>query len=144
MSTSYSNLENHYQLTNEEFERLFEKGTLPPTLFTHEAHLRLAWVYVNKYGIEQACDKLCDEIKQFDKIHGDGDKFNKTVTVAAARAVYHFMLKSNSDRFSSFMKEFPRLKTAFKDLLNQHYAFDVFSNETAKVSFVEPDILPFD
>lgn len=144
MSALHSNLENHFQLTNKEFEHLFEKGTLPPTLFTHEAHLRLAWIYVNKYGIEKACDKLCDEIKQFDTIHGDGSKFNTTVTVAAARAVYHFMLKSNSDTFSAFMEEFPRLKTAFKDLLDQHYAFDVFSSETAKVGYVEPDILPFD
>lgn len=144
MSDLRSNLENHYQFNDEEFELQFEKGTFPPALFTHEAHLRLAWVYIGKYGIERACDKLCYEIRQFDKLHGDGSKFNKTVTIAAARAVYHFMLKSNSDSFAALLIEFPRLKTAFKDLLDQHYAFDVFSNETAKVSYVEPDILPFD
>ncbi|MEX0314566.1 MAG: hypothetical protein AB3N18_10340 [Allomuricauda sp.] len=135
---------NHSELSDVQFEDLFEKGELPPSLFDHEAHLRLAWLYIKKYGEERAMDKSCFEIKQFDKLHGNGDKFNVTVTIAAIKTVHHFIQKSNAEDFLAFSKEFPRLKTAFKELLDQHYGFDIFSNKIAKESFVEPDIRPFD
>lgn len=135
---------NHSQLDDKEFETLFEKGDLPPSLFSHEAHLRLAWLYINKYGEKEAAAKTCREIKQFDHLHGKGDKFNTTVSVAAIKMVHHFIKKSESNDFFSFIQEFPRLKTAFKELLFQHYGLDIFSNEEAKTSFIEPDLLPFD
>ncbi|WP_420601345.1 hypothetical protein [Flagellimonas sp.] len=135
---------NHSELSDVQFENLFEKGDLPPSLFDHEAHLRLAWLYITKYGEKGAVDKSCSEIRQFDKLHGDGTKFNTTVTIAAVKTVQHFMKKSNADDFYGFIKEFPRLKHAFKALLDQHYAFDIFSNERARTSYMEPDIQPFD
>ncbi|MEO9513968.1 MAG: hypothetical protein ABJN84_05330 [Flavobacteriaceae bacterium] len=133
----------HTQLSDKEFEALFEKGNLPPSLFSHIAHLRLAWLYINKYGEEKAAVKMCQEIKQFDQLHGKGDKFHKTITVAAVKLVKHFMNKSETNDFEGFIKEFPRLKTAFKELLGFHYSFDIASSEKAKAEFVAPDLLPF-
>ena len=135
---------NHFQLTDAEFESQFEKGKLNPRLFSHEAHLRLAWIYIQKYGESGASDKICREIQQFDQMHGDGTKFNATVTVAAVKMVHHFMRKSISGDFNTFIEKYPRLKTSFKDLLEQHYKMDVFANEEAKSHFVQPDLLPFD
>ena len=136
-------LTNHFQLTDTEFETCFENGTLPPTLFDHEAHLRLAWVYIKKYGEAKAIEKVCEDIKQYDLLHGKGDKFHVTVTVAAVKAVHHFYQKTKSGDFKGFIEKFPKLKTAFKALLDQHYGFNIFSNEKAKVQYLEPDLLPF-
>lgn len=137
-------LTDHSQLSDKEFEALFEKGDLPPSLFSHEAHLRLAWLYIKKYGQEKAAEKTCEEIKQFDRLHGKGDKFNTTVSVAAIKMVHHFIKKSESNDFYTFINKFPRLKTGFKELLHQHYGLDIFSNKEAKTSFIEPDLLSFD
>jgi hypothetical protein len=137
-------LKHHSHLSDKEFENLFEKGDLPPSLFSHEAHLRLAWLYIKKYGQEKAAEKICREIKQFDHLHGKGDKFNITVSVAAIKMVDHFIKKSESNDFYTFIKKFSRLKTGFKELLYQHYNLDIFSNKEAKTSFIEPDLLPFD
>ncbi len=133
----------HYQFDDITFESKFEKGNLPPSLFTHEAHLRLAYIYLRKYGVKKAAKKISHEIEQFDRLHGRGDKFNKTITVAAIKVVYHFIGKSKSKDFKSFIQEFPRLKAAFKELLHTHYSPDIFTSKTAKVKFVEPDLLPF-
>lgn len=134
---------NHFQLTDIEFERRFESTDLPPNLFTHEAHIRLAWIHILKYGEEKAVSKICEQILNFDNVHGKGDKFHMTVTVAAVKMVNHFIKKSQSNDFKVFIKEFPRLKAAFKELLEFHYGFDIFSSEKAKVDFVTPDLLPF-
>ena len=126
------------------FERQFREGALDPALFTHEAHLRLAWLYITQYGVASALQKISTEIKQFTIRHGAPDKFNKTLTVAAVKAVYHFILKSKAKGFQEFVTEFPRLKYHFKDLMAAHYSFDIYTNPKAKQHFLPPDIEPFD
>lgn len=135
---------NHYQLNDIEFQKQFKNGTLDPKLFDHEAHLRLAWIYITQDGVETAVNLICDQLLNYVIILGAADKFNKTVTVAAVRAVYHFMLKSDADHFKIFITEFPRLKHNFKELLASHYNIDVFNSKIARSTFLEPDLLPFD
>lgn len=137
-------MENHYQFNNKAFELQFRNGTLNPSLFNHEAHIRLAWVHITKYGIEQALINVDSQLYNFVCSLGAKDKYNKTVTLAGVKAVYHFVRKSKSNNFNDFIEEFPRLKTNFKDLLAQHYNSDIFNSETAKSSFLEPNVLPFD
>ena len=137
-------MENHFELTNQEFEQQFESTTLPPHLFSHEAHLRLAWIHIKKYGVEKAIENVSSQIKAFAIRHGDRKKFNVTLTAAAVRAVYHFLLKSQSNNFKDFINEFPRLKTSFKDLINSHYSGNIFASPLAKEILLEPDLLPFD
>lgn len=137
-------MKNHYQLNDKQFLEVFEKATLDPKLFDHEAHLRLAYLLINISNIDIAIDKTCEQILTYATSLGASNKYNKTVTVAAVKAVYHFMLKSESDNFKDFIAEFPRLKLNFKGLLAQHYNIDVFNSEIAKSSFLEPDLLPFD
>jgi len=131
-------------MTDQEFVHLFETGKLSPSLFTHEAHLRLAYIYLKNFGEKTAINKCCEGIRQFDRLHGDGTKFHKTLTVASVKAVRHFMQKSRSTTFDGMIAEFPRLKTSFKQLLNQHYAFDLLKNPEAKTEYVAPDLIPFD
>ena len=136
-------MENHFKLTDLEFEQQFIHCKLNPNDFTHEAHLRLAWIFINKYGIEKAMDIVQNQLKNFVKFVGAKDKYNTTLTIAATKAVYHFMLKSNSNTFKDFITEFPRLKYNFKELMACHYGFDIFNSIKAKQEFLEPDLLPF-
>ena len=135
---------NHFQYTDKQFEQQFESCELDPTLFNHEAHLRLAWIHINKYGMDNALSNIQSQIKNFVKYVGAEDKYNTTLTVAAIKAVYHFMVKSESDNFDDFIREFPRLKNSFRELIDAHYGFDIFNSEQAKSEFLEPDLLPFD
>lgn len=127
------------------FEAQFKACTLDPNLFDHEAHLRLAWIHIRRYGKETAIDNICHQLYRFTEHLGASHKFNTTITVAAIKAVNHFILQSKSDNFPNFVKEFPRLKTNFKDLLAAHYSnVDIYTSEIAKKEFIEPDLLPFD
>lgn len=126
-----------------EFLNAFESGSFPPSLFDHQAHLRLAWGYLKRYGEQRAIEKVCQGIQAFDKLHGDGSKFHKTLTVASVKVVHHFMQKSSSAHFSDCIQEFPRLKSSFKELLDQHYGFDLLADQKAKKEYIAPDLLPF-
>ncbi|HEX2607804.1 MAG TPA: hypothetical protein VHK91_10510 [Flavisolibacter sp.] len=136
-------MNHHYQLTDRQLEEQFEDGTFDPSLFSHEAHLRLGWIHIRKYGLLQAEENLCQQIRSFAEQHGAAMKFHTTVTIAAAKALYHFMQKSQSDTFFDFIHEFPRLQFHFREVLGHHYGFDVFREEEARLTYIEPDLLPF-
>ena len=137
-------MKKHLELSDSEFERQFINCELNPEIFTHEAHLRLAWINIKKYGIEEAENNVQNQLQKFVGFVGAKDKYNTTLTLAAIKAVYHFMLRSDSGSFQEFIAEFPRLKYKFKELMSCHYGFDIYNSEKAKTSFLEPDLLPFD
>ncbi|MFD2561551.1 hypothetical protein [Aquimarina rubra] len=136
-------MKTHFDLTNSEFEKQFKEGILDPSLFNHEAHIRLAWIYLNKHDIHTACREISTQILAYVTQLNATDKFNKTLTIAAVKTVNHFVLKSKSNCFQDFIAEFPRLKYNFKDLLYSHYSFDIVNSEKAKTEYLEPDLLPF-
>ena len=136
-------MQSHHALTDREFEQQFAATSLPPEYFTHEAHLRLAWIHIRRYGLQKAVENICRQIASFDQKHGDGTKYNVTVTIAAVRAVHHFMRRSEADTFVVFLEEFPRLRSQLKALLARHYSWDIFSDPAAQKVYQEPDLLPF-
>jgi len=137
-------MEKHFELSDAEFEKQFINCELSPDIFSHEAHLRLAWINIKKYGIKKAVTNLQGQLREYVKSVGAENKYNTTLTLAAIKAVYYFMLKSYSNSFRGFMIEFPRLKNNFRELMSCHYGFDIYNSEKAKMKFLQPDLLPFD
>ena len=137
-------MEKHFTLTDNEFEKQFRSCLLDSAIFTHEAHLRLAWIHITKYGADVAIDNIRNQLQNFVINLGAKNKYNETVTIAAIKAVYHFMLKSKTDNFKDFIAENSRLKNNFKELLSFHYQTDIFNSATAKKKYLVPELLPFD
>jgi len=131
------------ELTDDLFEAQFKNGTLDPAVFDHEAHLRLAWIHITKYGVDAAMENISTQLYAFVTALGAKDKYNHTLTIAAVKAVGHFVSRSDQDNFAGFIQQFPRLKTDFKGLMRAHYGIDIFNSATAKQQWLEPDLLPF-
>ena len=136
-------MEQHFILSDIEFEEQFENALLEPTIFTHEAHLRLAWIHILKYSETKAIENITEQLQNYVRHLGVADKYNETLTVAAIKAVKHFMQKQSLETFYDFIKTYPRLKTNFKDIIEQHYGFDIFNSTNAKEKYLEPDLLEF-
>lgn len=136
-------MQSHFELTDAAFEQQFQHSTLDPALFNHEAHLRLAWIHVKKYGVEKAVANISYQLLNYVDHLGARDKYNTTVTIAAIRAVNHFYHKSKSNSFQGFIEEFPRLKNNFKEIIGAHYGNDIFKSVIASQQYVEPDLMPF-
>ena len=136
-------MEAHFELSDELFEQQFQTCTLNSALFSHEAHLRLAWIHIKKYGVEKAAENISEQLTTFVAYAGARDKYNKTLTIAAIKAINHFIYQSGTNNFYDFIQEFPRLKFNFKELMSYHYQIDIYNSEIAEREFVEPDLLPF-
>jgi hypothetical protein len=137
-------MDNHFELTDLELEEQFASGALDQKLFSHEAHLRLAWIHISNYGIHQAITAIRKQLQDFAERIGKKDKYNETITIASLHAVHHFMRRSKTDTFKDFITENPGLKFNFKELLGFHYRTNIFLSEKAKEGYLEPELLPFD
>ena len=137
-------MHDHYQFSDESFVEQFSNCSLNPELFSHEAHLRLAYLNIQKLGVEKAIETTCSQLINFTKHIGEFQIYNVTVTIAAIKTVDHFIRKAESENFIEFIQEFPRLKTNFKDLLAFHYKTDIFNSEKAKKEYLKPELAPFD
>ena len=137
-------MEKHLKLSDEEFEFQFQSLSLDPELFSHEAHLRLAWIHLKKYGESKAISNIKNQLLAFVDHVGARAKYNDTLTVAAVKMVHHFMKRSSSSNFQEFIFEFPKMKTNFKDLIMSHYKTNIFSSEKARKEYIKPDLIPFE
>ncbi|MGD1842845.1 MAG: hypothetical protein ACFB0B_18390 [Thermonemataceae bacterium] len=143
INLNYYMMDNHFDLTDATFLSQLEEGTLPVKLFNHEAHLRLAWIHIKAHGLDKAIEMISAQLLNYvDKV-GARDKYNTTLTVAAAKIVHHFMEKSETDSFLALLEAYPRLRDNFKDLIATHYGFDIYHSERAQKEYLAPDLLPF-
>ncbi len=114
-------MEKHFELSDAEFEARFAACTLPAANFTHRAHLRLAWLYLGKYGPEQAEKNILSQLEAFVAHAGARDKYDQALTQAAVQAVHHLMEQSEAGNFSDFLAENPGLVTNFREIAATYY-----------------------
>ena len=136
-------MKNNRELSDMQFELAFAHAQLDPESFTHLAHLRLAWIHINKYGLETAIQNIRQQLKGYVIKLGEENKYNETLTVAAINAVYHFMLKSDVHTFKAFISQNEVLIYNFKELLLSHYSINILESEIASKKYIEPDLVPF-
>lgn len=136
--------EHHWKLSDDSFEEQFATASLPIPWFTHAAHLRLAWIQLDRYGQETAIKNIRAQIKQFAQAAGEPDKYHETVTIAAILMVEHFMKQHKEAGSKAFLDAHPQLAKDFKGLIQSHYSRDIFKDQEARKVFLQPDLLPFD
>ena len=133
-----SKINNHLDLTDAEFITRFEDCSLPSDLFTHEAHLRLAYLDIKQVGLEEATDLICKQITNYVIKLGALDKFNRTLTIAATRAVYHFI----QDRY--IIPDFVVNVTGFETLkMDSIAAFKTRSSSPFVFFISKSGVMPF-
>jgi hypothetical protein len=134
-------MSNGTELTDLEFLRAFEACELSNERFHHRDHIRLAWIYLQRYGEREARQLMASAIRKFAAHHGNSDKYHETITVAWLRLVASAMTRV--PRQASF----DALTTASPELLDKRtiekfYSTAALSSEAARTSWVQPDLQP--
>ncbi len=148
-------------LSDEEFLRHFEACTLPYVHWTHRAHLRVAYLYVTRFGLEGAIPKVTAGIRAYNKSQGIEDTptsgYHETMTVAWLHLVAAMLaeygptgavlpdspplLGPGAPPSLEFLEAQQQLRE--KKLLRLYYSRARFGSPEAKYSFVPPDLTPF-
>jgi len=113
------------ELSENELLEQIENCKLSPELFTHMTMLRLAWILIQKHGLEVAIVKNNTIKERYFKTALKSDKFNKTLSRAYVEILYYFISKSKVNNFDKLLREFPRLKFDFQQLVKTHYGYNI-------------------
>jgi hypothetical protein len=123
------------------FRSAFENFTVAPSQFNHEAHVRLAYIYLVESDVESAVQRMRAALLNFIEHNGiPRSKFHETITRAWVLAVRHFMNKSSSTSFHDFIAKSQVLLDS--KIMLTHYSASVLFSSDARASFVEPDLDP--
>src|SRR5688500_14849507 len=68
-------------MTDDELVQAFEAATLPPDLFSHAAHVRVAWWYLRRYSLPEGLLRFTAALRGFAAANGAPDRYHETVTV---------------------------------------------------------------
>ena len=124
-------------MTDDAFLARFETGRLHS--FDHRDHLRVAFAYARRGGVEHAVDRARHGLRHLAAAHGEPERYHETLTTAWARVVAHHALEADDGGFGAFLAAHPQLLR--RDLLLAHYTRERLFSPAARARFVEPDIV---
>ena len=125
-------------LNDDTFIAQFENQTLLLAHFNHIGHLRLAWLYLERYPLEQAINRVCGGIKVYAKSLGASSKFHFTITDAIVRIM--FVRMQAQTYWLAFLDDNTDLVENAKAVVGQYYSQAVLGSEQARLRVIEPDI----
>ena len=124
-------------MNDHEFVDAFETCRLPNELFHHRDHLRLAWIYLERYGASDAPARIAESIRRYAAHHGESDKYHETITVAWLRLVADSTGRMRAASFDELLAACPELLD--KNTLHHYYSPELLASETARTQCVAPD-----
>lgn len=124
------------------FLRAFEACEIPPANFDHEAHVRLAYIYLCQLPADEAAEAMKHSLLAYlDHLGVGASKYHETITRAWIMAVRHFMEASTECASAAeFIERNPRLLDS--KIMLTHYSAEVLFSPVARSTFVKPDREP--
>lgn len=123
-------------VSDQRFIENIESLKLKPCYFTHEGHIRLAWLYLKEYELSVAVSKTCQTIKTFAESLGAHTKFHMTITSALVHIIHAKML--DEDSWQSFIDNNSKLIDNSFEELHNYYDLNTLKSEYARLNFVLP------
>ena len=140
-------------LSDDAFLTTFENLTLAEDQFNHCGHLRLTWLYLNRYPKATAIARVCSAIKAYAESKGASMKFHLTMTDALVRIIRARMEtasdtensinRGNEENWQGFLQNNPDLIQNWRSLLDQHFSAELLASQQARLNLVKPDLKPF-
>lgn len=126
-------------MTDEEFLKAFEDCTLKG--FHHIDHIRMAWLYLRKYGFEEATACIVKGIRHFALSHHQNQLYHETITVFWIRVVDHVRREYPKEAdFESLLLRAPFL--AESKSIYKHYDPEFLMSDRPRREWCPPDFLP--
>lgn len=128
-------------LTDDAFLASFERATLPPRKFGHEAHVRLAFIYVSRHGRERGGRLMRLGIKRYAAAIGARHLFNETLTAFWIDRVADALARHRPlPDHRALLRCEPSL--ADRGLQYRFWTAEVIKSPEARRRFVPPDLAP--
>ncbi|MBE9398215.1 hypothetical protein IOQ59_13215 [Pontibacterium sp. N1Y112] len=109
-------------LNDEAFISAFEDLSLSPELFDHKGHMRICWLYLNRYSLDIALQRTCDGIQSYATSLGATDKFDYPLTAAFVRIMSQRVDADTTANWATFLDQNKDLVDDAKGVIRQYDA----------------------
>jgi hypothetical protein len=128
------------QISDQELMEGFEHLTLPLECFHHREHVRVAFLYLQKYPVQKALEAFCDSLRRFAAAHGKANLYHETISWSYVFLIQERMARAgNAQRWEEFAKSNADLLTWKNGILTRFYRTETLASDLAKKIFVFPD-----
>lgn len=131
-------MKNWGSMEEHELIEKFEACTLPPKLFHHEGHVRVAWIYLSLNPLPEAMMKFRDGLKAFAKAQGVEAIYNETISFAFLILMHDRLRRSANITWEGFKAENGDLLDWKSNPLKAWYGEEELKSALAKKFFVLP------
>jgi hypothetical protein len=120
----------------------FEAATIPPSQFTHAAHIAVALSYLDKWPLAAALARMREKLFQFTAHNHLVDLYHETLTTFWMRLLDH--LVSNHYRELPLWRRINLIVARWGTArpVEAHYSREVIKSKAARQEWVPPDRLP--
>lgn len=126
-------------MTDAEFLRSFEDGTLPSSAFHHRDHVRLAWLYLRRLPALEALARFTQGLKRFAAAKGQPGLYHETITWAYLLLIHERIARSEADTWEEFARGNEDLLSWKPSILDRYYDKGTLGSELARRVFVLPE-----
>ena len=124
----------------DEFIARFERGEIAAAEFPHREHVRLAWLYLRRLPLPEACARFVEGIRRFAAAQGKPERYHETITWA------YLLLINERDARAGRTQTWDEFAEANADLLDwqnsvlkNYYREETLSSDAARKIFLLPD-----
>jgi len=126
----------------EETVQAFETATVDPDDFNHEAHIMVAWGYLQHHDQLEAINRFTAAIKRLTQKLGVPGKYHETITWFYLLKIAERCDGNTASDWNTFKATNPDLFEWNPSIVQKYYSDDLLSSEIARRMFVLPDLTP--
>lgn len=119
----------------------FEAQTLTPGEFHHREHVEIVWLYLQRFPLLVALEKIATGIQKLAVKLGADGLYHETITWAYAILVQERIQHDPLASWPEFVDANPDLLTWKPSILNRYYREETLWSDRARQSFLLPDRL---
>jgi N-formylglutamate deformylase len=128
--------------TDDAYLEAFLACRLPPSAFNHRNHLRVAWIHLQRFPLDEAIERTCAAIARYAAHLGVPDRYHRTMTEALIRLMARAGASDPSLSFEGFLARAPAFSGDCRTLIAAHYSPGLLASTDARERFSPPDRLP--
>jgi hypothetical protein len=130
------------QLDDSTFLRRFASRDLGQEHFDHRGHLRMAWLHLVHFGLDEANRRVCEGIRDLAIKFEAPEKYSHTLTEALMRIMSARLTDETCGDFERFLKSNRDLVDDAEGVLARHYSRQRLTSAEARAGWLEPDLMP--
>jgi len=118
----------------------FEAGSIDPDAFDHEAHIYVAWLYLERYPVAEAIDRFTAALRRLTAKLGVPGKYHETITWIFLLLIAERRAAATSGGWFAFRRENDDICQGAATL-RRYYSSELLASRRARENFLLPDRL---